>query len=264
MKRKFNLLLLAVILLFAGCHEVTVGYLFTDEAAYSPNEMEITNIHQRLTELQQMLDAFVAEAGPLQNEYKQLNADYTAKNNALEELNATISPVEDSVSKVLDPVKDAEKIKKLKERLETELYPQQKELGEQVKVAESLLHQKELELQEVADRIGIQSSTVTSAEISSLKDRIKYNVPWTSSAMEGILGTEPLIYEIMAVQNENPGNAAKFREYLSVAGQGKLLVEQDFEAPEGRYVIDLKVSNEGRSKVFPKAFTFIVRIPKVN
>lgn len=252
------------ILWLAGCHDVTVGYLFADEAEYSPNEMEITNIHERLAELKANLKIFTEKAGPLQDEYNRLNAEFLALQAEIDALNGIINPKLDSINKILDPVKDALKITELKEQLETVYYPQQEELMPRYDEAQGKVHNAELKLQELADELGIESSTITAREITDLENRISYKVPWVTAKMIGIQGTEPLVYEIVEIKNESAENAVAFGNYLKIVGAGQMWVDQDFDVPAGRYVITVKVSNEGRSQVFTDAFTFVVRKPVVS
>lgn len=263
MKIIFNLLIFGSVLLLTGCHDITVGYLFTDEAEYSPNELEITNIYVRLAELKANLKIFTEKAGPLQDEYNRLNAEFLALQTKMDSLNGIINPKLDSIDRILDPVKDALKIEELEKQLATVYYPQRKELTARYDEAQGKVHNAELKLQKLADELGIKSSTITAGEITDLENRISYKVPWVTAEMIGIKGTEPLVYEIVEIKNESAENAAAFGNYLKIVGAGQMWVDQDFDVPAGRYVITVKVSNEGRSKVFTDAFTFVVRRPVV-
>lgn len=264
MKTILNFMILAGILLLAGCHDITVGYLFTDEAEYAPNEMEVTNIDERMVELQTLLEEFTTQAGTLQDEYDRLDAVYQQKQEEYDALSAIINPIQDSIDNKLDLELDDDKIAELQKRLDEELYPQQEALEKEVNEADAAVHKAELELQQLADKLGITSSATLRSDIRKLQDRKEYGVPWVVTEMQGIQGTEPLIYEIVSVTNENAANAEKFRGYLRIVGGGKMYLQQDFDVPAGRYVVTVKVSNEGRSRIFQDAFTFVVRHPAVS
>lgn len=261
MKTILNLLIVGSLFLLAGCHKITVGYLFTDEAEYSPKEMEISNINLKLAEMEAKLARFNEEAGVLQEDYDRLNAVLLALEAKKDSLNGIIHPIMDSIEKVLDPVKEANKIEALQQRLEEELYPARAVISAECTEAEAKVREAELGLQQLADRLGMQSAVITRAEIDVLKNRIKYGIPWLSSNMEGIMGTEPLLYEIVEVKGDDPAEAAKLRDNMTIIGGGKICVEQDFEVAPGRYPVTVRVSNEGRSKVFEEAFTFVVVKP---
>lgn len=264
MKTIFYFLLLAAPFLLSGCHNITVGYLLADEAAYAPDRMEVSNIHLKLAAQEAVLAEFTERAGSIQEEYDRENAVYLRLEAELTELNNMIHPMEDSVSKLLNPIKDAALIDDINNRLDRDYYPRQKELRQQSEEASARVHDAGLKLQKLADEMGVQSSAILRAEISELRERIKFGIPWVTSGIEGIQGTEPLIYEIVEVGNENAENAARFAGYLTIIGTGKMCLEQDFDVPDGDYVVTVKVSNEGRTRVFPKAFTFVVKTPVVK
>lgn len=169
-----------------------------------------------------------------------------------------ILPLEDTVTNILKPGLDDKKIAELKDKLENELYPRQRQMIADLDEIQAALSKSRLELEKLADELKVPSPLQVKKEIEELNFRIKYNSPWTTSEMQGIMGTEPLIYEIVGVENADSGNAVKFSTYLEIRGGGRLYVSQDVDVPAGKYTVSVKVSNEGRSKVFPGVFTFIV------
>ncbi len=89
--------------------------------------------------------------------------------------------------------------------------------------------------------------------------RIQNDAPWRALTMQGYLGTPPILFSIENVTSPNGQEAADlFKKELSVLGGGSLLYKLRGEAPRGRYVISVRLTNEGYSKVVPDAFTFIV------
>lgn len=96
-------------------------------------------------------------------------------------------------------------------------------------------------------------------EISQLKTQIEKAVPWTTAQLEQILGTQPLIYSLAEIKTPNGTEAANnFAEHLTILGGGRMYVDAKIDAPEGLYVISLKVENEGHSAILEDIFTFIL------
>lgn len=256
MRKIICFLVLGCLLLFAGCHDVTVGYLFTDEAVYPVDKMEIYNIPDKIKELQTLLDRFNEEAAPLKAEYERLNAIFTVKN---EEVNVyyrtTVEPLTDSL-------RSASVTEEKKEELEARLalvMPVYEGMKTDRDAAQQAVWDAEQAVNNKAHSLGIDSPVLVEKQIADLNNRILYKAPWTTSVIQGVLGTEPLMYEIAGVRNEKPENAEKFRHYLTALGGGRLQVDQKVDVPAGEYVISVRVSNEERSKVFTDIFTFIVK-----
>lgn len=256
MRKVTYFLMWGFLFLFVGCHDITVGYLFSDEAVYPVNKMEIYNIPGKITELQDMLDRFNEEAAPLKAEYDRLNTILTDKTTELETYNKTIiTPIEDSLK--MASVSEAKK-QELELRLE-QVRPVYETMKAERDVAEQAAWNAQQAVNEKATSIGIASPVLVEKQIDDLENRILYKAPWTTSVIQGVLGTEPLMYEVADVKNETPGNADQFRKYLKALGGGRLQVDQEVDVPAGEYIVSVRVSNEGRSKVLEEAFTFIVK-----
>ena len=104
-------------------------------------------------------------------------------------------------------------------------------------------------------------SLIIRKEPDPVKDalRIKNDAPWRALTLQGFLGTPPIMFSIENVTSPNGQEAADlFKKELSILGGGSLLYKLRGEAPLGRYVISVRLTNEGYSKVVPDAFTFIV------
>lgn len=256
MKNTFYLLLSGLLLLFAGCHEVTVGYLYTDEAKYPLNRMDIYNIPNRITELKGRLDAFKEQTVDLQNEYDRVNSIYLARQADLDEYNQeVVFPAQDSVDKILIKDTDMAKRAELEKRLEEVIRPHQEELVQIRDKAQAEVKAAEKAINDLADRLGIESPLIVQQEIDDLQSRLDYEIPWTTSLIQGVLGTEPLLYEIESVKGPD---ADAFLRYTGMMGGGRIYVKWDIDVPAGEYVVSVKVSNEGYIKVFEDAFTFVV------
>lgn len=258
MKRIIYLLILFGAVFCAGCQDVTVGYLMADDAGYQVDSLYVYNIEKRLKETQDVLSAFYEETSDMQEELAELNAIYEEAYNKREDFYwDEIYPLEEEMAS-LDPDIDAERIAEIQEKIDEldEIYI---ELDDAVLYAEDDVFAKQQEINDVAEEMGIVSLSKLERDVESLANRIKYKLPWATPPMESILGTEPLVYSIVAVTNEaNPAAAEQFMKFVSVVGGGKLYLEQNVDAPDGRYAVSLRVENEGYSVVLENVFTFIL------
>lgn len=86
-----------------------------------------------------------------------------------------------------------------------------------------------------------------------------YNVaPWVSPQMQGVIGTNPIRYEIAGVESPD-GDAAMFRALLTIRGGGRMEFPLVSDIPPGEYRISVRVSNEGHSRTLENIFTFDVK-----
>jgi len=88
--------------------------------------------------------------------------------------------------------------------------------------------------------------------------RDKYNIPWTSTPIEGVDGTTQIYVSIKDIKTTT-GNAEKMWEYLKVYGDGTFEVPLEHDIPTGHYLISLNFKNEGYSKDVNDCFTIIVK-----
>lgn len=88
--------------------------------------------------------------------------------------------------------------------------------------------------------------------------RIANNAPWVSPKLQGLAGTAPISYEIVDVTSTD-GDATLFRNLVTIRGGGRMEFPLKSVIPAGRYVVSVRVSNEGYSSVVENAFTFIVK-----
>lgn len=104
----------------------------------------------------------------------------------------------------------------------------------------------------------IRLDTVTPENNAALyqlyKDRIDNQAPWVTSAVEGVLGTEPMHYFVDGVKVIGKGDAAVFAREISIMGGGRLLFPFSYASPNGLYVISVRIENEGYSRVLEDAF----------
>lgn len=91
--------------------------------------------------------------------------------------------------------------------------------------------------------------------------RWKLDMPWLSTKIQGVLGTQPMYMEIKDVVSESgdEAGAAAMRELLTVRGDGMLILPIDVSSiPVGRYKVSLNIYNEGYSQNVENVFTIIV------
>ena len=89
--------------------------------------------------------------------------------------------------------------------------------------------------------------------------RLELGTPWVTLRMQGVLGTEPIIYSIESVKASDGGNADLFKGELEIIGGGTMYYPIQPKAPAGTYVVSIRLTNEGYSKVLENAYTFIVK-----
>ena len=89
-------------------------------------------------------------------------------------------------------------------------------------------------------------------------ERVKYDMPWVGTAIEGIEGSAPIRCIIKSIVSDN-GDAEKLAKCISVRGDGTISVPVKNDIPLGRYKISLNFTNEGWSKDVDDCFTIIVK-----
>lgn len=253
MKRIIYLLVLSCPFLISSCEDLEVGYLVTDTAGYTIDSLYLYDVEKKLEELTPIWDQFMDEAGPLMEE----KAEWEKKR---DEILAARDAVDDEMSEVEQALKlatDPTIIQELKNRLDEldmlayDLYMEWDDADYEV----WMLNQN---IEDLASDMGIENSTAFKNQIAKLQNRIKYDIPWVTSPMEMVLGTQPMVYSIADVKNENPENAKLFWESLTIMGGGRMYVAYDVKAPVGRYVVSVRIENEGQTRVLNDVFTFIL------
>ena len=69
----------------------------------------------------------------------------------------------------------------------------------------------------------------------------------------------PVVLALPLYDSSLEAAAADFGRYLSVIGGGRMYVDAKVNSPAGKYMVSLRVSNEGYSVVLPDIFTFILQ-----
>lgn len=253
MKRIIYLLVLSCPFLISSCEDLEVGYLVTDTAGYTIDSLHLFDVEKRLEDLTVTWDQFMDEAGPLMEE----KAVWEKKR---DEILVERDKVDDEMREVEQAIKlatDPTIIQGLENRLD-ELYDLEYELYMEWDDADYEVWMLNRSIEEIANDMGIESSTAFKNQIAKFQNRIKYDIPWVTSPMEKVLGTQPMVFSIADVKNENPENAKLFWESLTIMGGGRMYVDYDVKAPAGRYVVSVRIENEGQTRVLNDVFTFIL------
>lgn len=83
---------------------------------------------------------------------------------------------------------------------------------------------------------------------------------WASNEISGVLGTVPIVYTIEDVKALDGGDAAAFLKEVKIIGGGRLYYPvNDIKAPNGTYLISVRVSNDDHSAVLEDAFRIIIK-----
>lgn len=90
------------------------------------------------------------------------------------------------------------------------------------------------------------------------EDRFNNKAHWVSPAIQGVQGTTPMFMSIHEVRTEGGGDVAKFLEHSKVRGNGQFDVDFENDIPVGKYIITLKVVNEGYDAILTDIFTIEV------
>lgn len=95
-------------------------------------------------------------------------------------------------------------------------------------------------------------------------DRVVQNLPWVSTRIQGVAGTNPLNYELANVIATDGGDAQLFtnlvkQNIISVSG-GMIVVSLNAvnQLPNGRYLLSIRVFNDDNSSVLNNVFKVII------
>lgn len=85
--------------------------------------------------------------------------------------------------------------------------------------------------------------------------QIEFGIPWQSTSIEGVQGTAPIRYSIRSVDSDHPEAATQF----TMQGKGIIELAWDHTVPPGKYVINIRLENEGYTVDLDSIYTVIVR-----
>lgn len=109
--------------------------------------------------------------------------------------------------------------------------------------------------------VYVPDSMVIRRVLDETKDAYRmYNVaPWVSPKIQGLIGTDPLMFAIERVRASEGADPELFKHLLNIRGSGRMEFPLISDIPRGRYIVSVRVYNEGHSSVIKDAFTFLVQ-----
>lgn len=255
MRRILYLLAVAGGFLFSSCHDLEVGYLVTETAEYPVDTLKLYNIEDRLQELLDIQTELHEKTAPLQEEKAYWSEEKQNRQYDLWDFDDyVLDPAREALE---DPSLTAAQREELEKKL-AELEIEREELHQLVKEAENKEWEVSQAINKVIVDLGFNSEKELTNQIERHQNTIDYKIPWVTSPLDGVLGTEPLMYSIAEVSNESAANAELFRKSLTIMGGGRMYVDQNLEAPAGVYKVSIRIENEGQSALLKDVFTFIV------
>lgn len=241
---------------FSACQDVTVGYLVVDETAgYAKDTMYIvTNTENELQRLENILATFYSNNISLKKELEEKEATLQeTKEQKYEELDERLTPIWDAMEEEdadFDALMDQQMA--IEEEIDEKYDPILAEI--ETNIAELKEQQENL-----AKDMGIESPEILKTQIEEYQMKVDYKLAWVSSKIEGVQGTEPVLYSVVRVKTEKEEDIAKFMENVEVLGAGMVCVKYDSEIAGGTYTITLKIENERRSRILEDVFTIIAK-----
>lgn len=89
--------------------------------------------------------------------------------------------------------------------------------------------------------------------------RWEKKAPWVSFALQGYEGTEQIQFSVESVKSTAGEEAAQvFMSEVGIRGGGALIYPMEHHAVPGHYVVSVRLTNPGYSKVLEDAITFVV------
>lgn len=111
---------------------------------------------------------------------------------------------------------------------------------------------------ETENAVYIPDSMVVKSSLDAVEDenRIKFEIPWQSTSIEGIQGTMPIRYAITKIEGEN--NLPEISGQFRMVRKGVIELPWDHTVPPGRYIVSIEIFNEGYTHRLDSVYTVIV------
>ena len=97
-----------------------------------------------------------------------------------------------------------------------ELEVEREILRQLVKEAENNVWEATQAINKVIVDLGFNTERELINQIERHQNTLDYKIPWVTSPIDGVLGTEPLMYSIVEVSNEDAAKAELFRKSLTI------------------------------------------------
>ena len=85
----------------------------------------------------------------------------------------------------------------------------------------------------------------------------KFEIPWQSQSLEGVQGTNPIRYSIERIDSDH--NGPEILSQFSAVQKGIIQLPWNHTVPQGKYIISLRISNEGYSVVLDSMIIVIIK-----
>lgn len=252
----------------AGCEKEHTGYLFTDDARYPIDSLKIIryeDYNKEVIRLEEQLNGYSGEILDSLNAYRAIEAEEEKINEELGRLEDIMNKRGEALYAYLDQFADEsdadpERVKELTENAEQayEVWATyQMEVYDPVYQIRNRIERK---IKALCAEAGLETPFAISRQLEELRKQQSLDIPWTTSCIEQLLGTEPITYTLVNIRSDRGEEAAAdFGQYLTVIGGGRMYVDAKVNSPAGKYIVSLRVSNEGYSVVLPDIFTFILQ-----
>lgn len=251
-----------------GCEKEHTGYLFTDDARYPIDSLKIIRYEEynrEVIRLEEQLNSYSGEILDSLNAYREVEAEEDKINEELTRLESIMNKHGEALNAYLDQFADEsdadpERVQELTVNCEQayEVWATyQMEVYDPIYQIRSQLERK---IKALCAEAGLETPFTISRQLEELKKQQSLDIPWTTSCIEQLLGTEPITYTLTSIKSDRGEEAAAdFGRYLSVIGGGRMYVDTKVNSPAGKYTVSLRVSNEGYSVVLSDVFTFILQ-----
>lgn len=237
-----------------SCEQEHVGYMLSDEASYPIDSLVVYNavtLEQTIVKMQDDIEHFQQT-----EEGKILYAKIDAQQFTYDSLMTEVKEWKKKRTDLDDYIGANEDI--LPEKTVDSLYDLYDSMGPVIQGLERQAREPLEQIRLLEEEVEAVIGTI-GRELADLQSLQKNHATYTTSPIDGVKGTEPLIYTIAEIKVIGEGDAVKFAPYLSAMGGGRIVVSWDDQIPVGRYLISLYVENEGWKNLLKDAFTIIVK-----
>ncbi len=252
----------------AGCEKEHTGYLFTEDARYPIDSLKIIryeDYNKEVIRLEEQLNSYSGEILDSLNAYRAIEAEEAKITEELERLEGIMNKHGETLNAYLDQFADESdadpaRVQELTDNCEKAYEAYATYEAEVYYPVFRIREQIERKIKALCQEAGMETPFTIARELEKLQKQQSLDIPWTTSCIEQLLGTEPITYTLVNIRSDRgEAAAADFGRYLTVIGGGRMYVEARVNSPAGKYIVSLRVSNEGYSVVLPDIFTFILQ-----